>query len=245
MKIYNHLTNSTNNHTKFVVLIDPDRIKKSSISSFIKRCEQGGVDAFFIGGSLMLNSDFNEIISLIKLETSIPLIIFPGDPSQISKNADAILFLSLVSGRNPEYLIGNQVMSAPKLKKIQLETISTAYILIESGKPTSVEFVSNTKPIPRDKIDIAVAHAMASEILGFKLLYLEAGSGAKKTVPNKMITQISKCVSIPIIVGGGISTPKIANEKSQAGAKIIVIGNYFENDSNMNLLKEFSDAIHN
>ena len=163
---------------------------------------------------------------------------------QISPKADAILFLSILSGRNREHLIGNQVLAAPLVKKIGLEAISTAYLLVESGKTTSAEFMSNTRPLPRHKTDIALAHALAAEILGFKMIYLEAGSGAELSIPEEMIGAITKYCSVPLIVGGGIKTPDTARQKVQAGAKFIVTGTVFEKDGNADLMKEFALAIH-
>jgi len=174
----------------------------------------------------------------------LPVVIFPGALNQISGYADAILYLSLISGRNAEYLIGNQVVAAPIIKHLNLEAISTAYLLIESGQKTSVEFMSGTSPIPRDKTDIAVAHAIAAELLGFKLLYLEAGSGAKKTVPELMVETVCRSVKIPVMVGGGIKSPDVANQKVKAGADIVVVGNHFEKNANNKIIKQFAEAIH-
>jgi putative glycerol-1-phosphate prenyltransferase len=171
-------------------------------------------------------------------------VIFPGGVMQISPSADAILFLSIISGRNPQHLIGDQVLAAPIVKRIGLEAISTAYMLVESGRTTSAEFMSNTQPLPRHKPDIAVAHAMAAEILGFKMIYLEAGSGAEQSVPEEMIGAIAKHCSVPLIVGGGLRTPDDARKKVQAGAKFIVTGTVLEKNDNVSLIKEFASAIH-
>jgi putative glycerol-1-phosphate prenyltransferase len=158
--------------------------------------------------------------------------------------ADAILFLLLISGRNPEHLIGNQVTAAPIIKRIGLEAISTGYMLIEAGKTTSAEFMSNTKPIPQNKPDIAVAHALAAEFIGMKLLYLDSGSGADFPVPDEMIQKIAKHSSLPMIIGGGIRNPEVAREKVKAGASFVVTGTINEQNSNHSLVREFAEAVH-
>ena len=244
--IYNFLLDKKSKKQKcFALLIDPDKLDSKSIPSFISKCINNGVDIILIGGSLIAQTDFEEKVRLIKVSAkTMPVIIFPGGVNQISPHADALLYLSLVSGRNPEYLIGNQVIAAPIITKLKLEAISTAYMLIESGQTTSVQFMSGTLPIPRDKTDIAVAHALASQLLGFKLIYLEAGSGAKLSVPKEIVLAVTQSINIPVMVGGGIKSPETANEKVNAGADILVIGNHFENKVNNNLIKEFSDAIH-
>jgi len=232
------------NSACFALLIDPDKIAFEAIPEFMDKCLAGGVDAIFVGGSIIINGQFDLKIKQIKAYAkSVPVIIFPGSLNQISKYADAILYLSLISGRNPEYLIGSQVSAAPIIKMLGIEAIATAYMLIESGETTSVEFMSGTKPIPRNKVDIAIAHALAAQYLGFKLVYLEAGSGAEKSVPKEMILGVSKSVDLPIIVGGGIKMPDEAREKVASGADIIVVGNHFEGNNN-NRIKEFASAIH-
>ncbi len=235
-----------NNQPAFVILMDPDKIEDNDVPGFIEKCSEAGVDMFFIGGSLLNGNQFDQKVKLIKsYAKSIPTIIFPGGINQLSVYADALLYLSLISGRNADYLIGNQVLAAPVIKKSKIEAISTAYMLIESGQTTSVEFMSGTKPIPRDKTDIAIAHALAAEYLGFKLVYLEAGSGAKKSVPEHLIKGISLSINLPIIVGGGIKTPEDAHNKILAGADLIVVGNHLEQYSDQIFLNEFSLAVHN
>ena len=228
----------------YFVLIDPDKLEISQTQKFISHCEQSGVDGFLVGGSLMINGNLEKSIEEIKKSTSLPVIIFPGSVNQLSEKADAVLFLSLISGRNAEHLIGKHVLAAPIIKKYNLETISTGYMLIESGKTTTAEYVSESKPIPRDKPEIATATALAGEYLGLKLIYLEGGSGAINSVPNEMIEMVSSQVSVPVIVGGGIRTPEEAGEKVKAGAKIIVTGNFFENENNWELVSQFADAVH-
>lgn len=214
---------------QLAVLIDPDKCSSKQIINVVRESLKARVDYFFIGGSILYNS-LDECISLIKAESDIPVILFPGNAMQISDKADAILFISLISGRNPEYLIGQHVIAAPFLKKSGLEIIPTAYILIENGKKTSVEYMSNTNPIPSDKPEIVVATAMAGEMLGLKYIYLEAGSGGANPVSQHIINEVSGNTDIPIIVGGGIKTPEDALSLYQAGTGLIVVGNAIETD---------------
>ncbi|MFA6468860.1 MAG: geranylgeranylglyceryl/heptaprenylglyceryl phosphate synthase [Bacteroidota bacterium] len=238
------LASSKSKGAGYFVLIDPDKIAPEKLPSFVEQATVAGVDAFLVGGSLIVDDSFEQCIRTIKKHTNVPVVIFPGGVMQISKEADALLFLSLISGRNPEHLIGSQVLAAPIVKKIGLEAISTAYMLVESGKITSAEFMSNTRPLPRHKPDIAVAHALAAEILGFKMIYLEAGSGAEQSVPDEIIAAVSNYCSVPLIVGGGLRTPEEAHKKVRAGAQFIVTGTVLEKNSNASLVKEFAAAIH-
>jgi phosphoglycerol geranylgeranyltransferase len=228
----------------YLLLIDPDNIDSNKLPAFIREATKAGTDAFLVGGSLMLSNEFDKTLKTIKENTKAPVIIFPGGVSQVSSEADAILFLLLISGRNPDYLIGNQVNAAPIIKRMNLEALSTGYMLIEGGNVTSVEFMSNTKPIPREKPNIAVAHALAAELIGLKLLYLEAGSGAKKSVPDAMVKKVTKYCSLPVIVGGGIRTPEEAKNKVKAGASFIVTGTIIEENSHSSIIQEFANAIH-
>lgn len=228
----------------FLILIDPDKVNEESYPKFIRHCEQSGVDGFLIGGSLMTNGDLNKSINLIKRNSEFPVIIFPGSVHQVDGDADAILFLSLISGRNSEHLIGSHVIAAPMLKKANLEPISTGYMLIESGRQTTAEYISGSKPIPRNKPEIAAATALAGEYLGMKLIYLEAGSGAELSVPDEMVGLVSKTIKTPIIVGGGIKDPAAAKRKVQAGASIVITGNHFEDENNWELIAKFAEAIH-
>jgi len=207
-------------------LLDPDNYNQKSIQNWCKYTQKQ-INFFFVGGSLTNESIFKLVKSLKEL-TQIPIILFPGNLLQIDENADALLLLSLVSGRNPELLIGNHVIAAPFIKKSGLESISTAYLLIESGITSSVEYMSNTKPIPRTKTNIAVATAIAAQLLGFKQIYLEAGSGAINHVPYEMIVAVRKETNLPIIVGGGIKSPSDLKRIYQAGADIAVVGNSLE-----------------
>ena len=245
MKIYNHLQNTINEKgAAYLVLLDPDKLSENKLAAFLKHCEKYGVDGFLVGGSLMINGDFETFIEKVKLNTALPLIIFPGSITQVSSFADAILFISVVSGRNPEHLIGKHVLAAPSIKKCGIEPIPTAYILIESGSTTTAVYMSGSLPIPRNKPEIAAATALASEYLGMKLIYLEAGSGADHPVPNEMIKAVANQCTAPIIVGGGIRNPQTAREKVESGASIIVTGNFFENENNWVLIKNFASAVH-
>ena len=228
----------------YFVLLDPDKNDLESLPSFIREATEAGADAFLVGGSLMLTNVFEDHLRTIKQNTSVPVIIFPGSIMQVSPLADAILFLVLISGRNPDYLIGNQVIAAPIVRRSGLEALSTGYMLIEAGNTTSAEFMSNTKPIPRDKPDIALAHALAAELIGMKLVYLDAGSGARESVSDDMLRTISQRCSLPIIVGGGIRTPEDARKKVEAGASFVVTGTITELNNHRSFIREFAEAVH-
>lgn len=245
MKIYDQFLDIINRKgAAYLVLIDPDKTKDDKLAEFVKYCELSGVDGFLIGGSLMINGDLQETINIVKKNCSLPVIIFPGSVNQVLPNADAILFISLISGRNAEQLIGKHVFAAPIIRKYNIEPIATGYILVESGKTTTAEYMSGSKPVPRNKPEIAASTALAAEYLGMKMIYLEAGSGAENSVPEEMIKLVSETCTIPVIVGGGIKDANTARAKVNAGAKIIVTGNYFENENNWTKIKEFAHAIH-
>lgn len=232
-KIYKQIFQSKLENQKLLaILLDPDKIDLNNVAILISKINQSPATHIFIGGSQVKNNILDELIQKIKQNCSLPIVLFPGNPSQISDKADAILFLSLISGRNPDYLIEHQVKAAPILKQTNLEIISTGYILIESGGKTAVELVSKTEPIDRNNIDLALATAQAGEMLGNKLIYLEAGSGAKHCVPLKMIQLISQNIKIPLIVGGGIVDLLGIQKAYDAGADLVVIGTAFENDIN-------------
>ena len=226
----------------FAVLVDPDNIDIVQIKEIATICNEVHVDYLFVGGSLMLSNHLNDCIKIFKSLSSIPVILFPGSPSQVSKEADALFYLSLISGRNPELLIGAHVVSAPMIKASGLEIISTGYMIVDGGAPTTVSYMSNSLPIPNDKDDIAVCTAIAGEFLGKHILYMDAGSGAKNPITEKMIQKVSSQISIPLIVGGGISTKEKAIANCKAGADIIVVGNAIEKD--IHLIKELANAIH-
>jgi len=213
------------------ILLDPDKIIWKNLDHLLYQINQSPATHIFVGGSVVQTKILENLICELKLKTNLPIIIFPGDPSQISPQADAILFLSLLSGRNPDYLIEYQVQAAPILKKTNLEVISTGYILIESGNETAVARVSKTKPLKRQDLELVLATAQAGEMLGNKLMYLEAGSGAKHAVPVDMIELIAKNIDIPVIVGGGIVNLHGIQNAFKAGADLVVIGTAFENNS--------------
>ncbi len=230
------------NKKQLAVLIDPDKQNEESLAQLVDLAENARTDFFFVGGSLLLEDRFEKTISYIKEHSKIPVIIFPGNNYQVSTKADAILFLSLISGRNAEYLIGQQVIAAPLIKEAKLETIPTGYLLIDGGRISTTSYITQTVPIPNDKPDIAVATALAGEMLGMKLIYLEAGSGAINSVSAEMIAAVKKNISVPLIVGGGIRTGEQAEEICKAGADIIVVGNILEKKPE--LLMEISLAVH-
>ncbi len=200
------------------------------------------VDWLLVGGSLVISNHLDECVQHIKQNCSIPVILFPGSPSQISKYADALLYLSLISGRNPELLIGQHVVSAPFVRQSGLEIMSTGYIVVDGGAPTTVSYISNALPVPADKNEIAMCTAMAGEMLGMKLIYMDAGSGAKRAITESMIEAVAKNISTPLIIGGGIPDPEKAYLNCKAGADVIVVGNAIEKDAS--LIKEMSDAVH-
>ena len=243
MPIYNHLVKAKKEgQKKFAVLIDPDKVRLGKLDKVLQLAIDANVDYFFIGGSLIVNDMLDMVLSSIKENCDIPMILFPGNSFQLSYKADALLFLSLISGRNAELLIGKHVVTAPFLKMSPLEIMSTGYMLIDGGVPTTVTYMSNTNPIPANKDDIALCTAVAGELLGLKMIYMDAGSGAKNPIPTSMIEAVSGGVSIPLIVGGGIQTPEKAKENVAAGADLIVVGNAIEKDPN--LIIDMSAAIH-
>lgn len=226
----------------FAVLIDPDKVNDDSMEQLIELAVDARVDYFFVGGSLVISSYLDECIQLVKKRCNIPVILFPGSPSQISKYADALLYLSLISGRNPELLIGQHVVSAPAVKKSGLEIMPTGYMVIDGGAPTTVSYISNASPLPSDKNEIAMCTAMAGEMLGMRLIYMDAGSGARRAISENMIEKVASCIDVPLIVGGGITTAEKAYLNCKAGADVIVVGNAIEKDPM--LIKEISAAIH-
>ena len=226
----NILQSKAKNEKLLAILLDPDKIELNTLDLLIEKISQSPATHIFIGGSLVENNILDELVILLKKQLDLPIILFPGNPSQISSLADGILFLSLISGRNPDFLIEHQVKAAPILKKTQLEIISTGYILIESGTKTAVERVSKTNPLDRNNPDLALATAQAGEMLGNKLIYLEAGSGAKQAVPLEMIKKVAQNIKIPLLVGGGIIDLQRIQKAYDSGADLVVIGTAFEND---------------
>jgi len=245
MNVYEYLNNViAEKGAAYLILIDPDKTSGKKLERFVQHCERSGVDGFLVGGSLLISNNLDSIVTTIKKTTSLPAILFPGSVDQLTPLADAVLFISLISGRNAEHIIGKHILAAPIIKSIDLEPISTGYMLIESGKTTTAEYMSGSAPLPRNKPEIAAATALAAEYLGMKLIYLEAGSGAEKTVPDEMIKLVASSTPLPVIVGGGIRESNIARNKVKDGAKIIVTGNFFEAENNWKLIKEFADAVH-
>jgi len=226
----------------FAVLIDPDKVDAPKLDELIRLAIDAQVDYLLVGGSLVISNHLDEVVQYIKKNCSIPVILFPGTPSQVSRHADGLLYLSLISGRNPELLIGQHVISAPFVKQSGLEIISTGYMVIDGGAPTTVSYISNATPIPADKNEIAMCTAMAAEMLGMKLIYMDAGSGAKRAITEEMIAMVASCIEIPLVVGGGIRDPEKAYLNCKAGADLIVAGNAIEKDAA--LINEISAAIH-
>ena len=222
---------------QFALLVDPDKHDDTSLGILMKQVNQYPPDILLVGGSILFNP-IDLTITALKLGTKLPVFLFPGNVMQLSDRADGILFLSLISGRNPEFLIGNHVLAAPHLNRSGIEVIPTGYLLIENGRSTTVEYVSNTKPIPAGKAELAIATSMAGEMLGMKTIYLEAGSGAEQCVEAGMIASIRKNISLPLIVGGGISNSAQALEIYNAGADMVVVGTAIEKDPT--LVKVFS-----
>ena len=227
---------------QFVVLVDPDKSSLEEVKELAFSAQSCAVDFFLVGSSILTNGSMERCITGIKEFCNIPVLLFPGNTLQVNKHADGILYLSLISGRNPDMLIGNHVISAPHIKASNLEVIPTGYMLVESGRITTVSYMSNTIPIPREKNEIAACTAMAGEMLGLKLLYLEAGSGAQETVPDSMIRSVKNSVKVPLIVGGGIRSVEQAVACCQAGADIVVVGNALETDPK--LMNSLSCAVH-
>jgi putative glycerol-1-phosphate prenyltransferase len=229
--IYEEIIKSKTEAKKLLaILLDPDKIEIKTIDLLLLKINQSFATHIFVGGSEVNTTILDELIATIKQKSDLPIVLFPGNPSQISKNADAILFLSLISGRNTDYLIEHQINAVPSLSKANLEIISTGYILIESGTETAVERVSKTKPLDRNAIDFVAQTALAGEYLGNKMIYLEAGSGAKLAVSPQMIQKVATAISIPLIVGGGIRSKQAIENAYIAGADLVVIGTAFENN---------------
>jgi phosphoglycerol geranylgeranyltransferase len=241
--IYHSLTERKLQGKKsFAVLIDPDKVDNAVTEKLIKMAVAAKVDYFLVGGSLVISHYLDECVQLIRKNCNIPTILFPGSPNQLSKHADALLYLSLISGRNADLLIGQHVISAPVVKQSGLQIMSTGYMVIDGGAPTTVSYISNATPIPADKNEIAMCTAMAGEMLGMKLIYMDAGSGAKRPITESMIQKVASCITVPLIIGGGITEPEKAYLNCKAGADVIVVGNAIE--KNTALIKEMAAAVH-
>ncbi len=238
-KLYSTIeTNCTENIKMLAVLIDPDKQNFAGLHKTITKCNDAQVDFILVGGSIITQGDITTTVRFIKENSTIPVILFPGNHQHICSNADGILFISLISGRNPNFLIGNQVLSAPILKKTELEIIPTGYMLVDCGTTTTAIYMSETPPLPYNKPDIAAMTALAGEYLGLKLMYIDGGSGADKCISTAMINNVKSTLSIPLIIGGGIKSAIQARDIYQAGADFIIIGNGVENDRN--LIQEIS-----
>jgi len=224
--------------TLLAVLLDPDRFSEERLEALL---EQPGIDLFFVGGSLIAGEGPEPVLKRIRALSSIPTVLFPGSVLQVHPEADALLFLSLISGRNPELLIGQHVLAAPLIKRSQLEVIPTGYLLVDGGRPTTASYISGCPPLPHDKPEIAATTALAGELLGLRALYLDAGSGAERAVSPTMIEAVRHITEAPLIVGGGIRTPEQAFDAARAGATVVVVGNVLEQDPR--LVGSFTQAL--
>ena len=243
MSIYNKIISDKKaNKKSFALLIDPDKQNLTQLLTIINKAEKAKVDYFFVGGSLLTYDSLDTCLKTIKNNSTIPVVLFPGNAMQVNDKADGILFLSLISGRNAEMLIGKQVITAPILKQSSLEVLPTGYILVDSGRPTTASYMSNTTPIPADKDTVSACTAMAGEMLGLKLIFMDGGSGAENPISEQMIATVSESIDAPLIIGGGINCGEKALENCKAGADIIVVGNAIE--KNEDLITEISSAIH-
>ncbi len=233
VKIYNQIDEWRQKGERILaLLVDPDKCRGEALTRQARLIEAHQPHLVLVGGS-HCSHPVEEVIGYLKTHTNRPVVLYPGNPSQLSFNADALLFLSMISGRNPELLIGAHVTVAPAIRHHQLETIPTGYMLIDGGTPTSVEYISQTRPIPSQKTDIAVATAIAGQLLGLKLIYLDAGSGAKNPVPVEMISSVNQNIDLPLMIGGGINSPQRLKNAYEAGADIVVVGNALEKEPEM------------
>jgi len=240
-KIYQRLCNlKRHGKSGFAVLVDPDKVAPSDMPHLAALCNDAGVDFLLMGGSLVVEHQIDTCIQRFKAESDIPVVLFPGSPAQVTPYADALLYLSLISGRNADLLIGQHVVSAPMVKASGLEVISTGYMVIDGGVPTTVSYMSNSAPIPANKPDIALCTAWAGELQGKHIIYMDAGSGAKSPISEEMIRKVSGHIEIPLFIGGGIQTPEKVYANCRAGANIVVVGNAIERDPM--LIKDLAQA---
>jgi putative glycerol-1-phosphate prenyltransferase len=228
----------------FIVLVDPDRTAITDLPQFCDVCEESGVDALFLGSSVLFGSSLDLYAQALKQYCRLPVIGFPGSITQLSRYLDAVLYLSVVSGRNPEHLIGQHVHAAPMIKALGIEPISTAYMLVDSGRPTTAQYMSASLPLPSDKPDVAAATALAAEMMGMKLLFTDGGSGAQNPVEDDLIQAIVQTCSRPLVVGGGIRTPETVARKVEAGASFVVVGNAIEKRWDRSFVSELASATH-
>lgn len=228
----------------FIVLIDPDKMAPEHLPDFAELCERAEVDAFFVGGSLMHAVELQQYVEVLQAATTLPIIGFPGSLTQICGALDAVLYLSIISGRNPEYLFGQHVYGAPIIRRLGIEPIATGYMLVESGRMTTAHYMSHSTPLPRNKPEVAAATALAAEMMGMKLLFTDGGSGAEHSVPEAMIHAITRTCRIPLVVGGGLRTPDAVAQKVAAGASFIVIGNAIEQRPDGSYIADLAAAAH-
>jgi putative glycerol-1-phosphate prenyltransferase/phosphoglycerol geranylgeranyltransferase len=245
MQIEQNLISKIREHALFAVLLDPDSSESDVFLEIGNMAFESGADLILVGGSLMSHANLPKKVEELKSQIKIPIILFPGGASQVVSGFDAMLFTSLVSGRNPQYLIEEQLKGGLVVKALGMETFPTAYMLINSGPATAVEYISNTKPIPANKPKLTMAHAIAAELMGMRWTYLEAGSGANDPVPLEHIILTRKATRLNIIAGGGITTPEDAADRVKAGANVIVTGTIWEQNLDMRLMKEFAEVVHN
>lgn len=241
---YQYLQKGPDQGGFYACLIDPDNQRPEDAAALAVDCEKAGADFLMIGGSLMIRDHFHETVKEIKERVELPVVVFPGIFDFVCPHADALFLLSMISSRNPEMLIGEQVRAAPAIRRSGIEAIGTAYMLVESGNLTSVQFMSHSLPIPRNKVDIAVAHALAGMYLGMRIIYMDAGSGAAEPVTDRMISAVGEVIDIPLIIGGGIRTPDQAAAKVAAGANVVVTGTILENGRDTGFIREMADAVH-
>ncbi len=242
---YDHLLATA--HRKgagFIVLIDPDKLSEDALPAFAERCVGADVDALFIGGSLMHAVELDRYVGALKAVTDLPIVGFPGTLCQIAASLDAVLYLSVVSGRNPEHLIGQHVHAAPMIRRLGIEPIATGYMLVESGPMTTAQYMSGSAPLPRNKPEIAAATALAAEMMGMRLLFTDGGSGAEHPVSEEMIGAITETCAIPLVVGGGLRTPQAVARKVAAGARFVVVGNAIEQNGDASYIADLAAAAH-
>ena len=243
--VYDLLLDARRTHgAGFVVLLDPDKVPEAALGTFAAQVHRAGVDALFVGGSLLHTASLGGYLRALRSVTALPLIGFPGSLGQLSGELDAVLFLSVVSGRNPEYLIGQHVHAAPIVRRLGIEPIATGYMLVESGRATTAQYMSHSMPLPRHKPDVAAATALAAEMLGMRLLYADGGSGADAAVPEEMIAAIAEVCTVPLTVGGGLRTPEAVARAVRAGAGLVVVGTAFEQRPDGAFLADLVAAAH-
>lgn len=228
---------------RFALLLDPDHVQPDALAATLPLAQAAGADYILVGGSLVTVPRLDSLVRQIRQHCSLPVTLFPGNPLQLTSEADAVLLLSLISGRNPEYLIGHHVASAPLLEQMQLEVIATGYMLVDCGRPTSVSYISGTTPLPWDKPDLAQYTALAGQYLGLQCLYLDGGSGAYRPINPQMIKAVRSSTRIPLLVGGGLRTPDDIHAALSAGADCVVVGTALEQDQNPDLLLDLVQAV--